>query len=280
MPETMISSVETFAKNRMDSRKGSTAHPTEESPLKIGRNDSPQFKLSQWDRFAGSFKSANETIRFEQQEDNQNLGNFNATIGGASNIFSVINNEQLLIDNLQRGNSYALMNKGGQSRPNIKVDQKLRQANITGGQSTPALTKTLQSRASTRLRHANTNSAISTADGQSSNLIRTAFGTINLYDQRPMSQETTVGDRIRVQIHKRAMDAPRITLKRTEQAIKQGFNNTQTIEKKETQSDVYVYGRPVVHWVQTMRDKLTKAKTAGFDHDKTFLSRRANQTGI
>ena len=52
------------------------------------------------------------------------------------------------------------------------------------------------------------------------------------------------------------------------------------MEKKETQSDVYVYGRPVVHWVQTMRDKLTKAKTAGFDHDKTFLSRRFNQTDV
>ena len=41
MPETMISSIETFAKNRIDSRKGSTAFPTEESPLKIGKNGSP-----------------------------------------------------------------------------------------------------------------------------------------------------------------------------------------------------------------------------------------------
>ena len=56
----------------------------------------------------------------------------------------------------------------------------------------------------------------------------------------------------------------------------QSLNRTQTYEKKETQSEVYVYGRPVVHWVQTMRDKLTKAKTAGFDHDGTFLHHKRN----
>ena len=69
------------------------------------------------------------------------------------------------------------------------------------------------------------------------------------------------------------MDAPRVTLKRTEQA-NQNMHRTQTFEKKEVQSDVYVYGPPVVHWVQTMREKLTKAKTAGFDHDRAFLQRR------
>ena len=62
MPETMMSSIETFAKNRMESIKESTnAHATEESILKVGG-----FKLSQWDtRFGGSFKSANKTMRFQ-----------------------------------------------------------------------------------------------------------------------------------------------------------------------------------------------------------------------
>ena len=80
-----------------------------------------------------------------------------------------------------------------------------------------------------------------------------------------------------MKINKRAVDAPRIKLKRTEQAINRGMHQTRTLEKKEIQSDVYVYGTPVVHWVQTMRDKLTKPKTAGFGHDQTFENKRLTQ---
>ena len=40
----------------------------------------------------------------------------------------------------------------------------------------------------------------------------------------------------------------------------------------------HVFGQPVTtHWVQTMRDKMSKPKTAGFDHEGTFLSRRMQQ---
>ncbi len=39
----------------------------------------------------------------------------------------------------------------------------------------------------------------------------------------------------------------------------------------------HTFGQPVTHWVQTMRDKLTKPKTAGFDHEGAFLSRRLQQ---
>ena len=40
---------------------------------------------------------------------------------------------------------------------------------------------------------------------------------------------------------------------------------------------VHEFGQPVTHWVQTMRDKMTKPKTAGFDHEGAFLSRRMQQ---
>ena len=33
----------------------------------------------------------------------------------------------------------------------------------------------------------------------------------------------------------------------------------------------------MVNWVQTMREKLTKTKAAGFDHKGTFISRRMSK---
>ncbi len=35
-----------------------------------------------------------------------------------------------------------------------------------------------------------------------------------------------------------------------------------------------MYGPPVVHWVQTMRERLAKVKTAGFDHQGVHLARK------
>lgn len=83
---------------------------------------------------------------------------------------------------------------------------------------------------------------------------------------------------MRVKIIKRANEARTITLRRND--VKVDHNRTQSRkdmlkkQSEQLQSDVYVYGPPVIHWVQTMREKMKKAKTAGFDHDAVFLGRR------
>ena len=103
LPDTIISSIETFANNRVDANQVSTQRPTEESMNKYG-GTVEKIMLSNAERFAGSFKNAHDTIKFEQHDV--------TSLGGTSNIFSANGKEQLLIDNMKRASEYAL-NKGG-----------------------------------------------------------------------------------------------------------------------------------------------------------------------
>lgn len=83
-----------------------------------------------------------------------------------------------------------------------------------------------------------------------------------------------------------AFEAPRISLRRkttTQMQMKQTPNGAKTnLPKnysnvdKEMQSEVFVYGPPAIQWVQNMREqmKVTKSKTAGFDHSNSSIPRR------
>ena len=105
----------------------------------------------------------------------------------------------------------------------------------------------------------------------------TGYGSINNIGRIEQNEK-----KITVEIHnKKSANAPRITVRKTSQPDYR-WNTTSMLKRresqasceKESQSDVFVYGPPVVHWVQTMREKLAKAKTAGFDHQGAFLQRK------